>query len=298
MLNAESERLLEAFRSLRVWVRRSERAPHKPLLVLLALGKWVRGDRSGLPFRDIEKPLSDLLDAFGPPRRSVHPEYPFWRLQHDDLWEVTANGSMAPRASNTDPKKTDLRAKQARGQFAPAVIQALEADQRLAFEIARAVLDQSFPESLHEDILEAVGLPLELGEQVHRRTSQSFRHTVLEAYRSRCAVCGFSLRMGPAIRGVDVAHVQWRQAGGPDTVGNGVALCALHRRLFDLGAFSLDPTSLEVVVSDEVEGTGLEETLARFHGQRILGPDAADHQPHPSFIEWHRRQVFRGRHAE
>jgi hypothetical protein len=42
MLSSESEHLLEVFRSLRVWLRRSERAPHKPLLMLLALDRWVR----------------------------------------------------------------------------------------------------------------------------------------------------------------------------------------------------------------------------------------------------------------
>src|SRR5436189_6378643 len=35
------------------------------------------------------------------------------------------------------------------------------------------------------------------------------------------------------------AHIRWHQAGGPDIENNGLALCVLHHKTFDLGAFTL-----------------------------------------------------------
>jgi putative restriction endonuclease len=44
--------VLAAFSRLRVWERDGQRAPHKPLLVLLTLGCWVRGDRGPYRYAD------------------------------------------------------------------------------------------------------------------------------------------------------------------------------------------------------------------------------------------------------
>src|SRR5262249_51332783 len=72
--------LLKRFEELSVWRQGDLRAPHKPLLVLYALGRWQRG-LTEVSFREAEPELTALLREFGPPRRSDHPEQPFWRLQ-------------------------------------------------------------------------------------------------------------------------------------------------------------------------------------------------------------------------
>ena len=81
-----SDAVLDLFDRLAVWSRGEQRAPHKPLLVLYAIGRWVRGDQGGITFGEVDRDLTDLLKEFGPPRRSYHPEYPFWRLQNDGVW--------------------------------------------------------------------------------------------------------------------------------------------------------------------------------------------------------------------
>ena len=99
---------------LRRWTRQGTTAPHKPLLILFALG-WTRDGAPRLrSFTDIEAPLRELLRSFSTSSRQ-HPEYPFWRLQADGFWEVHASGPLLPRASNSDPPVRELRAKQARG---------------------------------------------------------------------------------------------------------------------------------------------------------------------------------------
>jgi putative restriction endonuclease len=86
------DELLSRFSRLAVWRRGDQRAPHKPLLALYALGRWANGQRDAVPFRDAARDLTALLREFGPPRRSDHPEQPFWRLQRDGVWSVQSDG--------------------------------------------------------------------------------------------------------------------------------------------------------------------------------------------------------------
>src|SRR3954468_24577231 len=90
--------ILERFEKLSIWKQGDQRAPHKPLLVLYALGRWQRGDTGDLPFDQLAPDVAALLREFGPPRRSYHPEYPFWWLQSDGVWTVESDGPMAPAA--------------------------------------------------------------------------------------------------------------------------------------------------------------------------------------------------------
>src|SRR2546425_7513075 len=83
------ERVLDKIRRVRSWVRGDERAPHKLLLLLMALAKLQRGEGRWLDYGDeVDPKLKELLSDFGPHRRVLHPEHPFWRLQNDGLWEV------------------------------------------------------------------------------------------------------------------------------------------------------------------------------------------------------------------
>jgi putative restriction endonuclease len=229
--------ILQRFDQLNVWKRGRHRAPHKPLLVLYALGRWSRGDTSDMPFREVERPLTELLREFGPPRQSDHPEYPFWRLQNDDVWRVQPDSVMKPRKSNSDIRKGELLAHNARGSFSPEVQAALRADPALVGEIATHLLEGHFPESLHADILSAVGLTLGATTTERKKRDPDFRKRVLTAYEYRCAVCGFDVRLGSVSIALDAAHIRWHQAGGPDREGNGLALCVLHHKLFDLGGW-------------------------------------------------------------
>jgi putative restriction endonuclease len=80
--------------------------------------------------------------------------------------------------------------------------------------IASRILEQHFPESLHPDILNAVGLSLET-TVTRRKRDPAFRQRVLKAYEYRCAVCGFDVRLGSVSIALDAAHIRWHQAGGP-----------------------------------------------------------------------------------
>ena len=141
---------------------------------------------------------------------------------------------------------------------------ALSADPGLAAAIASRILERHFPESLHQDILNAVGLTLET-TVTRRKRDPAFRQRVLKAYEYRCAVCGFDVRLGSVSIALDAAHIRWHQAGGPETEDNGLALCVLHHKTFDLGAFTVREGVL--LVSDQANGTtGFQEALLAYHG--------------------------------
>ena len=93
--------------------------------------------------------------------------------------------------------------------------------------------------------------------------------------------------------GLDAAHIEWHQAGGPDTEPNGLALCSLHHKLFDLGAFTVH-VDHRVLVSELVHGAGqFEEVLLRHHGRPIERPVQPEHVPAAPYLAWHRKQVFK-----
>jgi putative restriction endonuclease len=87
-----SNELKEKIQNLTIWKKGDQRAPHKPLLLLYALGQLQGKKEQSLPYIEVKDKLKDLLMEFGPKRKSYHPEEPFVRLKNDGVWEL--NGSI------------------------------------------------------------------------------------------------------------------------------------------------------------------------------------------------------------
>lgn len=178
--------------------------------------------------------------------------------------------------------------------FTDEITQELERNPRLAADIVLRLLDGHFPVSIHHDILDAVGLDLSLTETITRRKRDpAFRGRILTAYEYSCDVCGFDVRLGSQIMGLEAAHIQWHQAGGPDEEPNGLALCSLHHKAFDLGAFTINPERV-LLVSEQAHGQqGFDEWLLKFHGQSIRPPQRESYLPEGAYLDWHQREVFK-----
>lgn len=284
--------ILKKIDNLRIGKRYGLYAPHKPLLILYALGELSRGCEA-VSFRDLDAPLTKLLEDFGPQRVSHHPEYPFWRLQNDGLWKVTADEPMLVRKGNNDAKKSELKRKNAIGRFVPEDLEILKSDVENIRILAMKVLDSHFPETLHRDILDSIGLNLEIAEGKQKR-SPDFRRKVLRAYEGRCCVCGYDLRLGNRLAGLEAAHIMWHTVGGPDEEPNGLALCVMHHKAFDLGAFTVESDRLTVVCSQELSGTTKREWLIGYHGSRISEPQSLSLFPNKKYLNWHRDNIFKG----
>ena len=105
----DRDEILQKFETLRQWGSKGERAPHKPLLVLYAIGKLLRGEDRFISYKDeIEENLKSLLREFGPRRNTYYSHFPFWRLQNDGIWEVTHSEKIGLTDSK-DAYVTDLR---------------------------------------------------------------------------------------------------------------------------------------------------------------------------------------------
>jgi putative restriction endonuclease len=131
----DTSAVLDQFDRLNVWKRGDQRAPHKPLLVLYALGRWQQG-KAEVTYAEAEPDLTALLREFGSPRKSDHPEQPFWRLQRDGVWTVTAPADMPMKTGGDIPRVRALRSHDVRAGFSADVRAALAADPGLVSRIA------------------------------------------------------------------------------------------------------------------------------------------------------------------
>jgi len=291
--------LVDRFTTISVWKKGGKRAPHKPLLLLLALARLQRGEPRLAPWREIEHTLGELLDDFGPPRKSS-PQYPFWRLQNDSgLWEIPERDGLIAERDRRGLKRTGdipvsvLRDYGAHGGFPTDLDRLLRARPDLVHRITAHVLDEHFAPSTHNDLLDAVGFPGTPAVPRARR-DPAFRDTIMRIYEQRCALCGYDGRLHRQLLGIEAAHVRWFSHGGPDTPDNGLALCSFHHTAFDKGALALDDDR-HVLVSGHVVGrTNLDELLFRFIGRPLRAPQPGFPSPALEFLQWHRREVFRG----
>ncbi len=293
----DREEIVRKFETLKVWQRGDERAPHKPLLVLYAIGTLLQGHGRLLPYSEVDEQLGRLLREFGPKRKQYHPEFPFWRLQNDGVWEIPGAATLE-ESPNGDVRRGDLFRYDVTGGFTEEIARQLQDDSKMVLGIVRNILDAHFPDSIHEDILRATGIDLTFKSTGQPKRDPNFRVNILKAYEYRCAVCGFDVRLGLQPVALEAAHIKWRQAKGPDLVVNGLALCSLHHKLFDLGAFTLS-NELEILVSDDAHGTaGFDEWLMRFHGEKLIFPQRQTYYPSENFTRWHVREAFQGEYRE
>ena len=293
------EEIIGAFDRMRVWQRGDRRAVHKPLLVLFALSRIINGDTAMVDWNGAEPHLKELLEEFGPAGSSQTRHNPFWHLKTDGLWQLDGPADILSRPPGATPTLTELRKHHVQGGFPPPLRDALSRDPTLVLAIARRIVDAHFPESIRDDVLVAARLPIygaetpPSGEQ-RRRRDPAFREKVLLAYQYRCGVCGHDLRLGRQMVGLEAAHIKWFQASGPDIVSNGIALCSLHHKVFDLGVFTILPDSYQIVFSQHLNGNN--ETTGRFlahQGAGLILPQAREYFPESSFLDWHKREVFK-----
>ena len=293
----DRELIIQKFEDIKPWQRGGKRAYHKPLLILYAIGKFLRGENRLILYSQVDIDLGKLLQEFGSRQTKQGTHYPFWRLQNDSVWEVTNAYQITPNSSG-DARKGDLLAHNVSGGFHETITAQFQSDSTLVFEVIQNLLAKHFPPSIHSEILQVVDieLPPQISE-TGKRTSD-FRKNILKAYEYKCAVCGFDVKLGTSSIALEASHIKWKSHGGPNEEVNGLALCILHHKLFDLGAFTLSK-QLQILVSDDAHGTkGFKEWLMDFHGQTINLPQRPSYYPAEEFINWHIRDVFTGNYRE
>jgi putative restriction endonuclease len=285
--------LIDRIDAINVYKKGANRAPHKPLYLLFLLASKQKGMPRMFAFSEVNHVLSEALRLFGQRSASVNPEYPFWRLQNDALSEVHPSSPFTYelRKSNNDPKKSSLIKNGAAGGLIKADFDLLTRCPALVSEACHRVLDNHFPTSIHEDLLNFFGI--DLGSQLalpDQLNSYDFRWAVLSEYGFRCAISGF--QSGKAVKhaGIEAAELVWRNHGGSSAVSNAIAMSTLHRKLFHLGLFTIQD-DYTVRLSPDLGSAG---SVGLKSGESIMLPSSASLFPLPMALAWHRRWVFRG----
>ena len=282
--------------NLRQYRHEGQRAPNKPLLVLMALGRLAATGSSELSWVEDAARIGTLVSEFGlatQTSRTQSAAYPFTHLRSDGVWQLSADVPMdrvRPLAEGT-----------VTGRFTSAIERALLARPGLIDTVARQIVDAQFPSTVAPDVLLAVGLDPDAGlgatdvttqDVERRRRSAAWRTAIVRAWDGACAFCGYDGMLAEAVVGIEAAHVRWFNFDGPDEPDNGLALCSLHHKLFDRGALGLS-AAYRVQVSEAFRAVGAGRAVYEMQ-DRELRPRPGTVLPAEVHIDWHRTQVFRG----
>ncbi len=234
------------------------------------------------------------------------PEKPGKPRPYDD--EVGADGFLRYRYRGTDPQHADNRGLRTCGQngiplvyfhgvssgwyeaFWPVYIQSDDPG-ALTFTVAVDDPDVLRPD-LTPEVVDDARRVYVTRLAVQRLHQAAFRHRVLTAYRTTCAVC----RLKEHRELLDAAHIlpDGHPRGEP-VVPNGLSLCKIHHAAYDWNVVGIRP-DLVVEVSEKVlaerDGPMLRHGIQELHGSRLIVPRRPTERPDPTFLE-ERYEEFR-----
>ena len=119
---------------------------------------------------------------------------------------------------------------------------------------------------------------------------RAFRHLVGNAYGMTCAMTDISMQAPDGTFEVECAHIMPVEAGGPNSVSNGIALSRCIHWMFDKGLLSIDADYR--ILKSRRYFEPQDDKLLNGSG-RIALPEDDSHRPHPEFLRYHRESIFR-----
>ena len=120
---------------------------------------------------------------------------------------------------------------------------------------------------------------------------EAFKRHVRLAYDNRCAMTGLRIINGGGRPEVQAAHIRPVAASGPDSVRNGIALCATVHWMFDRGLLAIDD-DLTILTAR----SSLPDEAARMLNpdRQLRVPRDEVLRPHRQFLRYHRESIFKG----
>jgi len=141
-----------------------------------------------------------------------------------------------------------------------------------------------------QGVTAGLGLDLDLAQRRYyltevkkRANQQSFRYSVLRAYRTQCSIC--RLRHEELL---DAAHIVADARGGLPVVTNGLSMCKIHHAAFDHNIVGVRPDMVAEVRTDvleEVDGPMLEHGIQAVHGRKLIIPRNTSSRPDAENLE-------------
>lgn len=153
------------------------------------------------------------------------------------------------------------------------------------------VEDKRAKEEIYKPLPKKQGGPTEIERTVKVRLGQRFfRDSVMANYHERCCICGL-----PITELLIASHiVPWKDREDLRlNPSNGLCLCALHDKAFDVGLLAID-NDYKVVISPSLHHHSAQEAVKNglmiYGSQSISLPDRF--MPERGFLEIHRNEYF------
>ena len=119
----------------------------------------------------------------------------------------------------------------------------------------------------------------------------AFTRVVQKAYENTCAFTGLRLINGGGRCEIEAAHIRPVSAKGPDSPRNGLALSRTVHWMFDRGILSVGENT-EILTARKLVPEQVQRLL-NANGKLVM-PASQIWMPHPSFIRYHRENIFKG----
>jgi putative restriction endonuclease len=305
--------------------RLTEKAPHKPVLLLTVLQAYEIGllTTNQIP---ITPELTSLFKSiWNQLVRSGHTigfALPFFHLKNEkgNWWELIANPgceswvqygkfntfsslSMAVACAQIDPNlamlllheetRAILRQTILSTYFPEQAIHQIGTDESHLLELEQ--------EMLHDTPAEYRRRMKHLKTRLDPETYQIdvfsrdtlFRREVVRLYDDTCCVTGVRVSAPYSFSMVDACHIVPFYKTFNNHPTNGIALCPNLHRAFDKGALSVDGEYRVIVSSTFVENDSSDYRLNALIGKSIRLPSDNHYQPDPAAFAWHRKHIFR-----
>lgn len=119
----------------------------------------------------------------------------------------------------------------------------------------------------------------------------AFPAVVMAAYDYRCAMTGSRVMDRNGRWEAEAAHIWPVAQGGPDSVNNGIALSRSAHRYFDAGLLSI-ADDYTILIASRLTPNDM-QGWPPLNG-KLTVPARPDLRPHPSYLRFHRENVFEG----
>lgn len=291
----------------------TNRAPHKPLLLLSVIDLFAQGTiLTNLIAPNLE--LGELFAMYWakvmPPDRDGNLVLPFYHLSSDGFWHLQATPGNESAINVPIRSIIQMRDLVFGAKLDDELYTALQSENHR--DMLRAVLIETyFSANLQPILLNQSNVNLaayhysqQLLDQARKHQSlssenveepvrdQGFRRAVVSAYEHRCAFCGVRMLTPQNHTVVDAAHIiPWSYSHNDDP-RNGLALCKLCHWTFDKGLVSVSSkyrilTSPQLNTSNNISGH-----IGTLNQRDLILPSEQSFYPEKDYLEWHRREKF------